>query len=1249
MGQRVDATPVAVVGLGAILPDAPDARAFWRNVKGGRDSISEVSPDRWDPDLYYDPDPSAPDKTYSKIGGWVRDWTWDPFAWRLPIPPRVGDQLDDGQKWAVACTRAALEDYGYPSRPLDPERTAVILGSAVGGEKHYFTSLRAYFPEYAEELRSAPAFRALPAEVQAAVLDQLHAGVCRRFPKINEDALPGELGNILAGRVANLFNFRGPSFTVDAACASGLAAINAAVAALAGGDVDVVVGGGIDRNMGANLYVKFSKIGALSATGSRPYAEGADGFVMGEGGVVFLLKRLADAEQAGDRIYAVIRGACGSSDGKGKGITAPNPAGQRLAMERAWRQAGVSPGTVGLLEGHGTSTRVGDVVELESLHAVFRGTGLALGSVALGSVKSNIGHLKAGAGAAGLLKTVLALDEKVLPPSLNFAKANPEIDFAHSPFRVNTELREWETPAGGVRRAGVSAFGFGGADFHVVVEEYVPGAIDTGLPTVTAVPAGSVAPGAATPSVGPKAPLRGALVIGADDTGRVVGRLRTVLADAQDGRAPAVAAPADADLRAPQRLAIDHADAAELADKASKALAAFESDSAAAWRMLEVHGVFRGLGPAPKVAYLYTGQGSQYVNMLDGLRRDEPVVAEVFDEADRITTPLLGRPLSEFIFVDADDPAAVAAAAQSLGQTAVTQPAVLTADLALTRLLASYGIQPDMVMGHSMGEYGALVAAGSLTFEAAIEAVSARGREVRNLSVADPGRMVAVFAPLAEIERIAAGVEGYVVVVNVNSTSQAVIGGATGAVERAVEAVEQAGFTAVPLPISHAFHTSIVAPACEPLRRALARLDLRPPSLPIVANLTGDLYPMGPGAGPEMLDILARHVASPVQFVKGLHTLHDAGARAFIEVGPKWALRGFAADVLGSGPDVRTLFTNHPKLGDVVSFNQALCGLYAAGLGAASPAATPAAAAVVRDPGPMIGSSPRRGPDGVLTVETRLDPAEQGFLRDHAMDGTPLLPGVMGIEAFAELALLPLPGWSVVAVEDVRFEAPFKFYRGEPRTVTLTATHRQEGDEMIADCRLLGTRKLATRPEPQVTTHFTGRVRLSRTPVREDCATPAPASTEPVVPAEDIYQVLFHGPAYRVLAREQMAGRRALGLLASGLPDNHAPASAPTVMSPRLIELCFQTAGIWDLATRGRFGLPLRVERVWALPGGPSPAAGPLSAVATARDDGAFDAVVVDEPGNVLLRLVGYHSVELPGAGGEEARRLLSPAEKERT
>jgi malonyl CoA-acyl carrier protein transacylase/3-oxoacyl-(acyl-carrier-protein) synthase/NAD(P)-dependent dehydrogenase (short-subunit alcohol dehydrogenase family) len=296
-------------------------------------------------------------------------------------------------------------------------------------------------------------------------------------------------------------------------------------------------------------------------------------------------------------------------------------------------------------------------------------------------------------------------------------------------------------------------------------------------------------------------------------------------------------------------------------------------------------------------------------------------------------TPLLGKPLTKLIFVDQTDANAVAKADEDLRQTAITQPAVLAIDLALTRLLAAYGIQPDMTMGHSLGEYGALVASGALPFEDALEAVSARGRGMTEVAVEDKGRMAAVFAPLAEIERILETVKGYAVIANINSDKQAVIGGASNAVEQATEIFLKAGYNVVPLPVSHAFHTSIVAGASEPLRKVLARLRLQSPQVPIVANINGEFYPTGLNVVPQMLDILAKQVASPVQFVKGLRTLHDAGARVYVEVGPKRALQGFADDVLGDHEDVVSLFTNHPKNGDIAAFNQALCGLYAAGLG----------------------------------------------------------------------------------------------------------------------------------------------------------------------------------------------------------------------------------------------------------------------------------------------------------------------------
>ena len=1000
---------IAIVGVGAVLPDAPNAQTFWQNICNKRYSIREVPSGRWSKEDYYDPDPSAPYKTYTTLGGWVEGYEFD---WkRFRVPPRVAAAMDEGQQWAVTIAAEALADYGYPQRPLNTDRTGVILGTAMGGERHYETMLAISYPEYANALNDVAEFQALSPAQRQTILGDWQQSVQGRFPPVTEDTMPGELPNIVSGRVANVFNLRGPSFIADAACASSFAAINAAFEMLTEHHVDAVLSGGVDRNMGAGVFIKFCKIGALSATGSRPFGEGADGFVMGEGSGAFLLKRLSDAERDGDRIYAVIRGVGSSSDGKGKGITAPNPAGQILSLQRAWENAGLDPATATLVEAHGTSTRVGDVAEATTLSAVFNDA--PRGSIALGSAKSNIGHLKAGAGAAGLLKATLALYHKQLPPTLNAERPNPNFDFADSPFTLNTELREWEQTGSCPRRAGVSAYGFGGTNFHLVLEEHVPGmltsnertmhaGVDLGNATagtngeangaIAASHRSPVSPSIPASSAVAKLPLRGIFALGAGSPSALKDKLDEAFHQIEAGWTPPMAPPDPAIIAAQERLVIDFGDHDELLDRVARARKAAGFDNPQAWKALQGQGIFRGSGPKPgKIAFLFPGQGSQYINMGRQLSELEPVVKQVFDEADRVMTPILGRPLTDFIFVDPNDTEAMKQAELGLMQTAITQPAMLAMDTAIYELLAQYGFGPDIVMGHSLGEYGALIAAGIMPFADALEASAARGAEMTKVGTegSDNGWMAAVMAPYDVIMQTIDSVDGYVVAANINSYSQCVIGGNSDAVEAAIDLFNKNGYRAMRIPVSHAFHTKIVAPSSAPLRKVLDRLSISRPVLPLVANVTGELYPT---TVEGIKDILELQIASPVQWVKGLETLYDEGVRTFVEVGPKRALKGFVDDVLGERDGIWSILTNHPKQGEVPTFNQALCGLYAAGYGARAEGRGAAQSTAFAAPQPLVETP-------VTLKESTVMPQSATASSGPAMSGDALLQALQQLVA----------------------------------------------------------------------------------------------------------------------------------------------------------------------------------------------------------------------------------------------------------
>ncbi|HNW43573.1 MAG TPA: polyketide synthase, partial [Elusimicrobiales bacterium] len=457
---------IAIVGLGIIAPKALNKEEFWKNVLEGRNCISEVPADRWDWKLYFSEDHSAQDKTYSKIGGFIEGFKFDSI--RYKIPPQTANQISRLQQMTIEAVRMALEDSGYDKKPFDPKMTAAVIGNAMGAMRKEMTDMRVYKFYNEDLLKKGASFAGLPQEKRDAIIKEYEESIDKGILKITEDTMPGELSNVTAGRIANVFNLNGPNMTMDAACASSMAALDYAVLGLRAGKFDMAVAGGADEMMSPPAFVKFCKIGALSAEGSFSFDERANGFVMAEAVSVYVLKRLSDAVRDGDKIYALINSVGASSDGKGKGITAPNPKGQKISIENAFAQVDYSPADVDFVEAHGTATKVGDAAEVQVLGEVFgphMGGGKKLG---LTSVKSQIGHSKAAAGAVSIAKTALAIYNKTLPTSINYAKPNPGIDL--NLFRVIDKAAEWKKD--GIRRANVSSFGFGGTNFHVTMEEY---------------------------------------------------------------------------------------------------------------------------------------------------------------------------------------------------------------------------------------------------------------------------------------------------------------------------------------------------------------------------------------------------------------------------------------------------------------------------------------------------------------------------------------------------------------------------------------------------------------------------------------------------------------------------------------------------------------------------------------------------------------------------------------------------------
>jgi malonyl CoA-acyl carrier protein transacylase len=926
---------IAIVGIGIIAPKAFNKDEFWNNIITKKNCIIEVPKDRWDWRLYYDPDPKAKDKTYSKIGGFIENFNFDPIKYK--IPPIAAEQISRLQKLTIEATKMALDDCGYTPGKWDPKRVGVIIANAMGAMRKEFTDLRIYKFLMEDMISKTDFFSKLSDDEKKRFIQEYEKQIDEYIINITEDTMPGELANVTSGRIANVFDFNGPNLITDAACASSLAALDYAVMALRTGKVDVCISGGADEMMSPAAYVKFCKIGALSPDGSFPFDARANGFVMGEAVGVYVLKRLSDAVRDGDRIYSVINSIGASSDGKGKGITAPNPKGQKLAIENAFKEVDYKPSDVDLIECHGTATRVGDATECSVLKEFFSPY-LGTKKLKVTSIKSQIGHTKAAAGAISIIKVALSLYKKIFPPSINFEIPNPNIDF--SVIEVVTEPIEWKT--NGIRRANVSSFGFGGTNFHCTMEEYVEG--KTKYSVNSAFEKIEIEKEKKEINImkneikeDPKAPfslLSGeTFAIGASNLDELKEKLEELKNKASTWGdlypQTIVSVEMNRKISGDFGIAIVSKSPKDLIEKIDFVNKNFSEkifdDAGINFKLKGIYPFRKKINYKGKIGFVFPGQGSQYVDMMRDLAAKYDVVMDTFKEADRIMEKMIGVKITDTLWSKpGETKEELLKREEAIKQTQMTQPSVMTADMAMFRLLVSFGIKPDMVIGHSLGEYAAATAAGIFTLENGLKAVTSRAKEMSNIKVKDPGKMASVAWPYDKVEEQLKKIKGYVVAANKNCPIQTVIAGEKEAVDEAIKLFKALGVEAQEIAVSHAFHSEIIRPAIEPYREFLKKIPIKSWDIPIISNVTADFFPKDTEA---IYDLLVRQMVSPVEFINQIKKMYDEGVRIFIECGPKRVLSAFVTETLKDKNDIFVLSTNHPKRGGIYDFNDAIANL----------------------------------------------------------------------------------------------------------------------------------------------------------------------------------------------------------------------------------------------------------------------------------------------------------------------------------
>ncbi|GLB81275.1 polyketide synthase [Mycobacterium kiyosense] len=950
--------PVAVVGMACRYPGGVDSpEALWDMLIDGRDAVSDFPTDRgWDIDGMYDPDPDAPGKTYTRRGNFLRD-AGDFDAGFFGIGPNESLAMDPQQRVMLEVSWEALERTG-----IDP---GTLRGSATG--------------------------------VFAGVIHAGYGGEVKG--ELEGYGLTGSTPSVTSGRVAYVLGLEGPAVSLDTACSSSLVALHLAVQSLRHGECDLALVGGVTVMATPAAFVEFSRQRALAADGRcKAYAGAADGTSWSEGAGVLVVERLADAERLGHPVLAVVRGSAVNQDGASNGLTAPNGPAQQRVIRAALASAGLTPADVDAVEGHGTGTRLGDPIEAQAILATY-GRDRAE-PLWLGSIKSNIGHTSAAAGAAGLIKMVLAMQHGVLPKTLHVDVPTPHVDWSAGAVSLLTEPRPWPEP-GRPRRAGVSAFGISGTNAHVILEQGPP--------------AENVAPQPFTGAVPWVLSARSAAAL-ANQAGRLLARL-----NADTGVRPLDVGWSLASTRSvfEHRAVVVAADRRRFQD-ALQMLAAGEPAAGVA------AGRTRALG---KTVFVFPGQGAQYLGMGRDLYRRFPLFANAFDEAAGALDRHLRKPLRQVAF---------GTDAALLESTEFAQPALFAVEVALAALLQCWGVVPDLVLGHSVGEIAAAQVAGVLSLDDAARLVAARGRLMAGLPAG--GVMVSVTVGEAEA---AALLGDEVSIAAVNAAGSVVLSGAQQAVAAAVDRL--AGRRVHRLAVSHAFHSALMEPMIPEFRELLADVTASEPRIRLVSNVTGQLA----GAGYGSPSYWADHVRKPVRFADSVQCAESLGAGVFLEVGPNGGLAALIEQSV-AGPSVATAMLTKGRP-EVESLYGALAELFTSGLRldwretfAGSDAQTVAlptyafdrkhfwltdlgvgptslrAAGLSGIGHPLLGAAVQRADGGGVILTGWLSTATQGWLSDHVVSGVALFPGA----GFAELVLRAGDQVGAPVIEELTLLAP---------------------------------------------------------------------------------------------------------------------------------------------------------------------------------------------------------------------------------